>query len=108
MSAPWLPPETGQWLSLTSLISVFAAMSVFVRIGKYRTLVTIVWGACAVFGAACLVATLVGAATGQPWYILVGLGVPGLVATLVYGVALSQLGRMYANVEQRRTFAKDL
>ena len=104
----WISPETAPWFSLVSLTSVLATLSVFVRRGEHRALVTFVWGAAAMAGAAMLLAAIAGAATGQPWWVLIALGVPGVVLSCVYGWAVMHIQSAYSASEMRRSMAKDI
>ena len=104
----WIAPETATWFSMTSLTAVLAVLTIFVRRGEHRMLVKLVWGGAALAGLASLVAAIIGAIIGQPWWVLIALGVPGVVLTSVYGWATLTLDRAYNASEHRRTLAKDL
>jgi hypothetical protein len=104
----WISPEIAPWFSFFSLTSVGATLAVFVRRGEHRALVTAVWSAMALVGVVMLAGFLAGAAMGQPWYVLIALGVPGVVLSLVYGWSVARLGKAYSASELRRTMAKDI
>ena len=104
----WISPDAAPWFSFLSLTSLGALLAIFVKRGEHRGLVTVVWGAAAVAGFVMLAATIAGAAMGQPWYVLIALGVPGVVLSLVYGLSVLNLDKAYAASEMRRTMAKDI
>jgi hypothetical protein len=104
----WISPEIAPWFSFFSLTSLGGILAVFVRRGQLRALVTAVWGAGAVVGVVMLAGALAGAAMGQPWWVLIALGVPGLVLSTVYGWSVLTLDKAYAASEMRRTMAQDI
>jgi hypothetical protein len=104
----WISSEAAPWFSFLSMTSLGAALSIFAKRGEHRGLVTAVWGAGALAGLVLLAAALAGAAMGQPWWVLLALGVPGVVLTPVYGWSVLTLDKAYAASEIRRTMAKDI
>lgn len=104
----WIAPEIAPWFSLASLTAALASLDVFVRRGEHRRLVSLVWGAATFAGVVVLLAAIAGALTGQPWWVLLALGVPGVVVTTACGWSTLTLGRAYSESEHRRTLAKDL
>jgi fatty acid desaturase len=104
----WIAPQYAPWFSLLSLTALLSLLSIFVRRGEHRGLVTVVWGAAALAGVAFLVGALAAFATGQPWWVLIALGVPGIVLTTVFGWSTLYIGKIYDASEHRRSLAKDL
>jgi hypothetical protein len=104
----WISSEVAPWFSFLSLTSLGATLSIFVKRGEHRGLVTVVWGAGALAGLVMLAAALAGAAMGQPWWVLLALGLPGVVMSTTYGWSVLTIGRMYEASELRRTMAKDI
>src|SRR5262245_30000108 len=104
----WISPNIAPLFSFFSLTSLGATLVVFVRRGQHRGLVTFAWGAGALLGLVMLAGFIAGAVMGQPWYVLVALGVPGVVLSSVYGWSVLTLDKAYAASELRRTMAKDI
>ena len=112
MSQPWFDPNMYAWIPGTclgvlggltgSLIGTLAPR------GKAKGLVLGLLGMELVLSAILLGAGIVARATGQPYGVWYGLGLAGLVGTIVIGSLFPTAARTYHAAEQRRLAAQDL
>lgn len=112
MNEPWFDPNLYAWIPGTafgvaggvwgSLVGVLAPL------GKARSLV---FGTCGVLIGAAVVMLVAGAialATGQPYGIWYGLGLPGVMGLILMPSMWPMIRRAYRQAEERRIQAHDL
>lgn len=111
MSAPWFEPNLYAWIPGTALGVLGGTWGslcgVLAQSGKARAFV--------VGGAAVLLAASVGLlgvaiyalTQGQPYGIWYGLGLPGVIGTIMFSMFLPMSRRVYAQAEMRRMQARD-
>jgi hypothetical protein len=112
MTEPWFNPNLYAWIPGT-LLGVAGGIEgtlagLLVPRGKCRTLVI---GVHFVILAICCLLLGVGVvalATGQPWGIWYGLGVPGLFGLIIFGPLTWLVRQGYAQAELRKSMAEDL
>ena len=112
MNDLWFSPAHYSWLPGTVLGCMCGLWGALVGIlgprGKAKLLV--VWLGRVLFASSLflLVAGGVAFVSGQPYGIWYGLGLPGMVGTIVIGCNLPMLTRVYRQAEERRISAQDL
>lgn len=112
MSEPWFEAARYAWIpgtALGCLAGVWGSLvGIFARKGRAK--VALVTMGFALVGASllCLVAGVVALAAGQPYGVWYGLGLGGLIGTLVVGINLPVVMNVYRQAEQRKLSADDL
>jgi hypothetical protein len=111
MNDPWFDPNRWAWLPGT-LLGVLGGLwgglaGTLAPQGKARRLVLgsgelLQWLSVILLGAG-----LIALFTGQPYGIWYGLGLAGLIGTVVLGPALPQIRKRYREAEERRMQAED-
>jgi hypothetical protein len=104
----WFTPSAAHWFVYLSLFSLFSVLGHYTKQGRYRKAVTGATAAGAAIGAALFVLTVIAAIDGQPRYVLISLGIPGIVVTVVFLAVFVLLPREYATAELRRMTAKEI
>lgn len=111
MNAPWFEPNYYAWIpgALIGIVGgTWGSLAGFsVPRGKNRKLLAGMGWAILAASAALLAAGLVALATGQPYGIWYGLGLPGLIGLAVTGPLMRTLSSLYRQVEQRKITARD-
>ena len=108
MTAAWFSPSMAHWFVYFSLFSLFSVLGHYTRQGRLRRTVTGAMAVGAAIGVVLLAAMVMSAIEGQPRYVLVVLGIPGIVMSVVFLVTLVWLPREYARAELRRMAAKEI
>jgi uncharacterized membrane protein len=112
MREQWFDPGHYAWVpgAVYAVLAVVVAglVGYFAPKGRARHSIVLVWLALWALAVALLVAGIVAQVEGQPWAIWYGLGLPGLIGTLVVGLNTLVILKTYRQVEQRRLAAKDL
>ncbi len=112
MTEQWFDPARYAWVPGTAYavlaVVVAGLVGYFAPKGRARQFIVRIWLTLWALAVALLVAGLVAKLEGQPWAIWYGLGLPGLVGTLVVGLNTLVILKTYRQVEQRRLAAKDL
>lgn len=106
----WCPPEAAVWISAIGalVIGCFAALlGLLSKGGKARGFVLRAWIGGIVFGILCLIATVVGFITNQPWYIIMPLCLFGILPTTILSVLLPGAKKHYDDLEIRRMASMD-
>ncbi len=112
MSEPWFDAIRYSWLPGT-LLGVAGGvmgtlMGTLAPLGRGRVFLTgVMWtttGVCAVL----FCAGVAGLLMGQPFGVWYGLGLPGLLGTMIFGILTPLTSRVYQMVEQRKITAKDI
>ena len=108
MTEAWFAAGEGRWIAGLALLAVLAVLEPVAQQGKHRRLVLGAFAACAVLGLALLAASIVGAMTGQPAYVVRPLGAAGFAVGVSFTGTFFAMRRVYAEAELRRTIATDL
>ena len=108
MIQPWFTQEVAFSFTFFSLFSLLAVLEVWVGRGVHRRAVTSAFAAGAVVGAVLLVLAVIASVGGQPQYVLVALGVPGVVLSVVFAAVLASVPARYAAAELRRMASKEI
>ncbi|HWE50622.1 MAG TPA: hypothetical protein VG273_12565 [Bryobacteraceae bacterium] len=112
MTAEWFDAMQYAWVPGTAYAVAAALMAVVVAYfapkGRARELVVRGWLTLWALAIALLIAGGIAQQYGQPWAIWYGLGLPGLIGTIVVGGNTFVILKTYRQVEQRRLAAKDL
>ncbi len=108
MNEAWFPAHIAPFFSFFSLLSVIAALQMFVQRGLYRRWVTAIYLAATVTGLALIVIAGIAFTLHQPGYVLFALGFPGAIVFLTCGFGTLMLPRRYSSAEMRRSVADDL
>lgn len=104
----WFSPETAQYFSFLSLMSLMALMSWWVRQGRHRSLVIGSFIASIVLGAGLLAAAAIAWFVDQPGYVTGPLALSGAVITGVFAATIRNVRSSYDEFDQRRIIAKDI
>jgi hypothetical protein len=108
----WFDPNTWAWIPGTVLGCLGGAWGglagCLVPRGRGKPLITGLGIALLAASAILLSASVVALATGQPYGVWYGLGLPGLIGLIVVGANLPVLFMAYRKAEQRRLSARDL
>jgi multidrug transporter EmrE-like cation transporter len=111
MNAPWFDANMYAWIPGT-LLGVLGGLwgslcGMLIPRGKGRALVI---GSAALFlvvSVALLALAIYALTQGQPYGVWYGLGLPGLIGSILFGMFLPMSQRMYTMVEQRKLHARD-
>lgn len=111
MNEPWFDPIRWAWLPGT-LLGVIGGMwgalaGTLAPQGKARSLVLGVGALLWVISMVLLAAGLTALFTGQPYGVWYGLGLAGLIGTIVLGPLLPVARKRYREAEERRMQAED-
>jgi hypothetical protein len=108
MIQPWFTQEVSSSFVFFSFFALLAVLEVWVGRGLHRRVVTSALAAGAVVGAILLVLAVVAGVGGQPQYVLVALGVPGVVLSIVFAATLANVPARYATAELRRMASREI
>jgi hypothetical protein len=108
MIQPWFTQEVALRFALFSLFSLFAVLDVFIDQGRHRFAVTSALMAGAATGVILLALAVVAGVGGQPAYVLLALGVPAAVLSVVFTTIVITLPRRYAVAELRRIASQEI
>ncbi len=108
MIHPWFTPEGSLWFTLFSFFSLFAILDVYVGQGRHRRAVTSALAVGAVTGAILLALAVLAGVGAQPRYVLIALGLPGIVLSGVFMATLVSVPARYAAAELRRMASKEI
>jgi hypothetical protein len=108
MMEPWFAPETGRLFTMMSLLAFAATLEPLARQGRARTVVLTTFASCIGLGLACVALAAVGAAMGQPRYVIGPMIAAGLAVTLPFAAGFAEMRRIYGEAELRKTVASDL
>lgn len=108
MIDPWFTPEVSLRFTFLSLFSLLAILEVFVAKGRHRRAVTSALAAGAAAGVILLALAVLAGIGGQPRFVLIALGVPGIVLSVVFATVLASLPSRYAATELRRIASKEI
>lgn len=108
MTQPWFTQEVSLWFTLFSFFALLGTLEVFVAQGRHRRAVTGALAAGAVIGAILLALAVLAVVQGQPRYVLIAFGVPGIVLTAVFAATLTSVPARYAAAEMRRMASKEI
>jgi hypothetical protein len=112
MSEPWFDAMRYAWIPGT-LMGVFGGLlgslvGTLAPFGKGRQAILGAMWAFIAISAALLVAGVWGLASGQPYGVWYGLGLPGLLGVVLFPSLMPVVRNAYRMAEQRRMDAKDL
>jgi hypothetical protein len=111
MNEPWFEESMAGWFG--ALVGVWGGLAgtlsgVLASRGKAKRLVLgVMWGGVAL-GGACFVAGISAWVLGQPYAVWYGLGLPGLIGTIVFLSLVPVVRNVYAQAELRRLQAMDI
>jgi peptidoglycan/LPS O-acetylase OafA/YrhL len=112
MTEPWFDPNVFAWIPGT-LLGVAGGIEgtlagLFAPRGKLKTLVMGVHFA--IIGMCCilLIVGIIALATGQPYGVWYGLGLPGLLGLAILGPLTALVRKRYAEAELDKSMAEDL
>ena len=108
MIQPWFTQQVAFSFTFFSLFSLLAILEVWVGRGLHRRVVTGALAAGAAVGAILLALAVVAGAGGQPRYVLMALGVPGVVLSVVFVSVLASVPGRYAAAEMRRIASREI
>lgn len=108
MTEAWFSPEVARSFAFMSLLAVTAALEPLAQQGRFRALVTAVFGTGTLLGAAFFAAGVLGWLGGQPAYVFRSLLLVGFVVTIPFVGAFVQIEKIYREAELRKTVASDL
>jgi len=111
MATPWFDPNLYAFIPGTLLGVVGGTLGALAGTlaprGKARGLVQGAFGAVIAASALMLALAVVALATGQPYGIWYGLGLPGLIGIVVFGALLPVVRARYREAETRRMGVAD-
>jgi len=112
MVEAWFDPMFA-WIPGTLLGVVGGAVGgplagMFAPWGKFKSQVLGFYMAIIIISAGLLAAGIAALASGQPYAVWYGLGFPGLLCLIIFGVLRGVVAKQYAAAELRRTMARDL
>lgn len=81
---------------------------VFAPRGKFRSLVLGFFTAVIIVSVVLLAAGIMALVSGQPYAVWYGLGFPGLLCLIIFGVLRGVVAKQYTAAELRRAAAKDI
>jgi hypothetical protein len=112
MIEPWFNPNLYAWIPGTFLGLLGGLLGtlggIFAPRGKHRGLVLGVFAFSMLYSAGLLAAAIVALCQGQPYGIWYGLGLPGVLGLIIFGVNLPTMLNTYRMAEERRMQAQDL
>jgi hypothetical protein len=108
MIQPWFTEEASFSFTLFSFFSLFAVVEIWVGRGLHRRAVTSALALGFAIGAVLLALAVIAGVGGQPAYVLVALGVPGVVLSAVFAAILATVPARYAAAELRRMAAREI
>jgi hypothetical protein len=112
MIQPWFDPNLYSWIPGTVLGVAGGVIGTLAGVlaprGKAEQLITALFVIALAASLALLIGGIVALATGQPYGIWYGLGLPGLIGLVVFGMTFGQVRRRYQDTEMRRMRAADL
>ncbi|MGZ8203193.1 MAG: hypothetical protein ACXWUB_08080 [Burkholderiales bacterium] len=112
MNAPWFDPNLYAWIPGTVLGVVGGTLGALTGTlaprGKARTVMLGLHVAAIAASFALLVAAIIALATGQPYGIWYGFGLPGVLGVVVLGLLYPVIRQRYREAEARRLRAADL
>ena len=108
MIQPWFTQEVASSFTYFSLLALLAVLEVWVGRGAHRQLVTRTLAAGAAVGAVLLALAVVAGVGGQPRYVLIALGIPGVVLSVVFASVLASVPARYNAAELRRMASREI
>jgi hypothetical protein len=112
MTEPWFDPNLYSWIPGTLLGvaggTLGGVAGALAPRGKARSLVLGLFAAAALVSFALLVTGLVALLVGQPYGVWYGLGLPGLIGSVLFVTLFPVLRARYREAETRRIHAADL
>ena len=108
MTEAWFSPDVARSFAFLSLLAITAGLESFAKQGRFRGIVSAIFGACVVLGAAFLAAGGLALLAGQPSYVLRSLLLVGFVITIPFVGAFLSIQKIYREAELRKTVASDL
>ena len=112
MSEPWFNPSVYSFIPGVAIGLVGATLGVLTGVfaprGKARGIVVGLYLAAIAASIALLGIAVVALATGQPYGIWYGLGLPGLIGSIVFTLLHGVVQQRYREAEARRMGAADL
>ena len=108
----WFDPMWA-WIPGTILGAVGGGLGgtlagVFAPRGKFRTQVLGFFSAVIIVSVVLLAAGILALVSGQPYAVWYGLGFPGLLCLIIFGVLRGVVAKQYTAAELRRAAAKDI
>ena len=112
MTEPWFDPNAYAWIPGT-LVGVIGGLlgglaGMLAPRGLARGFILGSFMFMMVVSVALLGTALYAAAQGQPWGIWYGIGLPGVIGLIVFGVLYPIIKNVYQQAEARRLHAKDM
>lgn len=108
MNEAWFSPEVARSFAFFSLLAITAGLKSVAEQGRFRAIVTAVFGSCTALGAAFLAAGGSAVLAGEPSYVVRSLLLVGGVVTIPFVGALVSMQKIYREAELRKTVASDL
>lgn len=112
MSAPWFEPNLFSWIPGTLLGTLGgiwgSLLGVLAPQGKARRFVIGTGFALWIVSIALLIAGVVAITQGQPYGVWYGLGLAGLIGTILFSALLPTARNAYAQAEARKLQSKDI
>ena len=104
----WFSPEIAPWFSFLSLFALLATVAPLAQKGKYKTLVTGVYGSAIALGLAFLIVTGLALSSAQPLYVFGPFLLTGTLLTVVFVATFPGMRRAYRDAENRKIIATNM
>ena len=112
MVEAWIDPGLS-WIPGTLLGAIGGGIGgplagIFAPRGKFKTQVMGFYYIILMISAGLFVAGIAGLVSGQPYAVWYGLGFPGLLCLVIFGVLIGVVSKRYQEAELRKTMAEDI